>query len=180
MTAAAGFIGLLINKQNEHKQWLRNQRLEVYTALIRQVHASSNALDHFRTNREQVKVSLDDIKDTTNSKLFIVAPHAVTSAARNYLLVLQLAGTEENLLDAEKSAHWSKRMADQYQALEAAIRKDIGTDEKILRSLRTRLRTLIYFFIDPPQRWYYKRYGVSWTTNHATRAIREHQKKQRI
>lgn len=179
IAAVAGLFGLLISKQTEHKQWLRNQRLDVYTSLIRQAHASSNSLDHYRTNKEQLKASLDDITDTTNSKLFIVAPNAVTSAARHYLTVLNIAGRDENILDDEKFAHWSRRRAEEYQALESAIRKDLGTQEKIRTPLRSRMWSVIYVFIDPPQRWYFKRYGVPWTKNHPTRAMRKHQREMR-
>ncbi|MFS0717126.1 hypothetical protein ABC337_13825 [Arthrobacter sp. 1P04PC] len=176
VTAVAGFIGLMISKQTEHKQWLRNRRLEVYTSLIRQVHASSNALDHYHATGEQLTTTLDDIKDLTNSKLFIVAPHSVRSASQQYLAVLQIAGTEENVVDEEKFAHWTRRRSEEYHALEAAIRKDLGTHDKIRPTLRSRMWTVIYFFIDPPQKWYYRRYGVPWTTNHPTRAMRKHRK----
>lgn len=179
ITAVAGLVGLLISKQTEHKQWLRNQRLDVYTSLIRQAHASSNSLDHYRTTKERLKASLDDITDTTNSKLFIVAPHSVTSAARHYLTVLNIAGREENILDDEKFAQWSRRRAEEYQALESAIRKDLGTQEKFRTPLRSWMWSVIYYFVDPLQRWYFKRYGVPWTKNHPTRAMRKHQKEMR-
>lgn len=166
----------MISRQTEHKQWLRNQRLEVYTSLMRQVHASSNALDHYHATGEQSTATLDDIKDLTNSKLFIVAPYSVRSASQQYLVVLQIAGKKENIVDEEEFAHWARRRSEEYHALETAIKKDLGTQDKIRPTLRSRMWTVIYFFIDPTQKWYYRLYGVPWTTNHPTRAMRKHQK----
>ncbi|MDQ0144966.1 hypothetical protein [Pseudarthrobacter niigatensis] len=178
LTAVAGLIGLLISKKTEHQQWLRNQRLEVYSSLLRQAHASSRSLDFYRATKEQLKTPLDDIKDTYNSKLFIVAPYAVRSAAQNYLVVLEVAGQQVNIDDDDKFAHWSRRRSEAYQVLETAIRKDLGTNDKVRIPFRSRVWRVIYSFIDPPQRWYYKRTGVAWVTKHPTRVMRRHQRER--
>lgn len=174
IAAVAGFIGLMLNKKTEHQQWLRNQKVEVYTALLRQAHASSNSLDNYKMRGEQTAKSLEGITDTTNARLLIIAPHSVRQEATLYLTTLNIAGQAQNIEDDELFRKWQASRSRSYSALESAIREDLGTYEKVRKTLRMRYWGVIYFFTDPFQKWYYRRYGVAWVTKHPTRTMRKH------
>lgn len=175
LTAVFGLIGLLISKRNEHQQWLRNQKVEVYTSLLRQAHASSTSLDHYKVTGQQSESSIEGIIDTTNARLLIIAPYSVRQEATAYLSTLATAGQAENIADDDLFRQWQASRSRSYSALETAIRKDLGTHENLRKSLKMYFLSVFYFVTDPFHKWYYRRHGVAWVTKHPTRAMRRHQ-----
>lgn len=176
-TALAGLIGLVWNRRTEHKQWLRNQKVEVYTALLRQAHASSNSLDHYKATGEQkTPDNLDGVADSTNARLMIVAPYSVRHAAQLYMATLETAGQAQHIEDDELFQKWQVSRSRSYNSLETAIRKDLGTHERVRKTLKMRFWSVVYIFADPFHKWYYRRYGMAWVMKHPTRAMRKQMK----
>lgn len=161
-------------KSNEHTQWLRNEKVEIYTNLLRQVHASNRALDHYKATGENLDVDLSDIKDITNARLITVGSRAVRHKANDMLNVMMLAGQSQNIDDSERFETWNRRRGEAVAELEATIRKDLKTEEKVRTPLKVRFWKVIYFFTDPFQKWYFEKYGVAWITKHPTRAMKKH------
>lgn len=173
VTSIFGLVKTSQDKSNENAQWLRNQKIDVYTNLLRQVHASSRSLDHFRATGGSLDQDLSDISDITNARLLLVGSRAVRQEANCALTVIELAGTSDNINDPAKFEAWQRRRGEAYSALEVAIRKDLGTEETIQIPMKSRYWSVVYFFTDPFHKWYFRKYGVAWVTKHPTRAMRK-------
>lgn len=178
LTALAGLIGLLWSKRTEQSQWLRNQKIEVYTTLLRQAHASSNSLDYYKATGKQAPHNLEGVVDLTNARLMIIAPYMVRQEAQLYRSTLETAGQAQYIENDELFQKWQVSRSRSYNSLETAIRKDLGTHEKVRKSLKMRFWSVVYFFTDPFHKWYFRKYGVAWTTKHPTRAMRKHMKQR--
>lgn len=176
VTSVFGLIKNSQDKANEKAQWLRNQKIDVYTNLLRQVHASNRSLEHFRNTGENLDQDLSDIADITNARLLMVGSRAVRQEANTTLTVIHVAGTADNIKDQAKFEAWKQRRGEAYSSLETSIRKELGTEEKIRVSMKSRYWSVVYFFTDPFQKWYYRKHGMAWATKHPTRAMRKQMK----
>jgi hypothetical protein len=171
------WVGSKLGKATEHHQWLRNQKVEVYSSLLRQVHASNLALNHYKTTGQDLNPDLSDIKDISNARLMVVGSRDVRAQSQQMLTVMQIAGQPENINDTEKFDHWSRRRGEAVAALQAAIRSDLRTEDKIRVPLKVRFGKVVYLFADPFQKWYAKKYGVLWTDRHPTREMKKHMRR---
>ncbi|MFJ6536746.1 hypothetical protein ACIQH5_10975 [Paenarthrobacter sp. NPDC091711] len=84
LTALAGaWVGARLTRTTEHKQWLRNQKVEAYTNILRQVNAAIGDLDAAVTKRKTSRGdSLKDITDTSNARLELIAASQVKTNLR--------------------------------------------------------------------------------------------------
>lgn len=161
----SGIFGFVKNSQdrvNEHAQWLRNEKMEAYTALLRQAHTAIREVDAARYELPAPDNKLDDIKDVTNARLTIVGASQVRSNATWHLGNLQQAFQATGLEDYETLQPTLKLSE---ARLEEAIRKDLDVVEREARrhSLRAWFfKHLVDPWRDPLYFRYYRRHGHAW------------------
>lgn len=158
ITSIFGFVKNHQDKVNEHAQWLRNQKIDVYTDVLRQSHISVHEVRAAEHGLKQRKKALKDFTDPTNSRLLVVGSLEVRNRVRHHFFQLERAfeavGTGDGLdwSTVNNTAMW----------LEEAIRKDLDVVEKqaIKHTVRAWLyRYLVYSWRDPLDKRYYRKHG---------------------
>lgn len=146
----------------EHGQWLRNQKIDVYTNLLRQVHVSVRHLHAALRGLPPGDLKLEDITDITNARLLIVGSQQVRSSASWHFSNLRHAyelSTLEDYQEFEPTLQLSEAR------LEEAIREDMDVVEK--QAIRHSLRFWFYKYLIDPWRdafesRYHRRHGHAW------------------
>lgn len=156
------WLGTRWGKTTEHSQWLRNQKIEVYTNLLRQIHASTASLDAYKQGTETDGPNLNDITDTTNARLAIVAPSKIRHLAiwQLHALVRASAAVADTSYDKERQAVDSS-----CGQLETAIRRDLGLIERDPLRVRPRVwffHRIVYPLTDPFYKRYFRKHGHAW------------------
>lgn len=159
-----GFLKITQDRTNEHGQWLRNQKIEAYTNLLRQAHASIRARRAVRAGEAAIPEGLEDIKDVTNARLLIVGSGKVRSAANWHFNNLEQAF---RLTAAEDYDAFEPTLQLSEARLEEAIREDLDTVERQLfkHSLQVWFfKWLVYPWLDPINSRYFRKHGHPWTS----------------
>ncbi|UVJ37991.1 hypothetical protein [Arthrobacter sp. CJ23] len=163
LAVAGSWFGTKLGKTTEHDQWLRNQKIEAYTNVLRQVHASVNSLDARHHNLEPASSQHKDITDTTNARLLIVASDEVTTYlnVNQYSLRRALEAVKTDGYENERSV-----LTQSVARLQESIRKDLGVIEK--QALRHTIRFMFYEYLVYPwqdhfHRRYLEKHGFRWS-----------------
>lgn len=162
ITSIFGFVKHHQDKATEHAQWLRNQKIDVYTNLLRQSHVSLHNIRAAENGLRPQKKALKDITDITNARLMVVGSREVRSRAiihiDNLARAFQAVGTERygQAIEAANTAG---------MYLEESIREDLDVVEKqaVKHTVRAWFyRYLVYPWRDPWERRYHRKNGHAW------------------
>jgi hypothetical protein len=163
VTSIFGLVKSHQDKASEHAQWLRNQKVDVYTNLLRQTHASARASKAAAFDMPTVEHHLEDIADVTNARLMIVGSQEVRSKAEWHFYNLHRAFEATTPKDFETFERSSLKVTE--SRLEEAIREDLDVIEKVARKHSLRAWMLKHT-VDP---WrdrlyvrYYQKHGHAW------------------
>jgi hypothetical protein len=155
------FLGARLGRTTEHRQWLRNQKIEAYTSILRQINVSLRALDAYHLEAKTKSADdLKDITDSTNARLELIASRKVRTA-------LQFLDVDRvRLQEAARSGKYSaerRKFSAALSELHSAMRDDMDVAER--DTFWHRLR--FYFYqglIYPPQdairRWRLRRHSA--------------------
>lgn len=125
-----GLLGAWIADKREHKQWLRNHKVDVYTAYLKQVRLLAIHLDDVMTLRSEAMAPLREANlNVSTTAIRIAAPEKVGSASnrvsravRNMTDASNVGGTAEEMAAYEKARKGFWRELD---ALENLMREDL-------------------------------------------------------
>lgn len=166
---AAGFFALLgswigsrLGKVTEHQQWLRNHKIESYTNLLRQAHASINSLDAHQHDVAPRENRLEGIEDVTNARLAIVGSREVRTWAVVHHDNLRRAF---NAVKSDEYPTMRTNLKVSESRLEEAIRDDLDVIEKQVARQTVRAwlyEHLVYPWRDPLERRFYRKHGYAW------------------
>lgn len=158
------WLGTKWGKTTEHQQWLRNQKIEVYTNLLRQIHASTLSLEAYKQGTQVGEPpNLQDITDTTNARLAIVAPYKIRHLALWQLDAMLKASAAVDDATYEKERQSFESLVGE---LQAAIRRDLGLHERDAWGVRLMIwlsRRVIAPVADPFHKRYHAKHGYAWS-----------------
>lgn len=130
VTAVVGIITFLLTGRREHKQWLRNHKVEVYTEFLKHVRLLAYHLDDAMTLRPEAMAPLREANmNVSTTAIRIAAPEKVGSASnrvsraiRNMTDASNVGGTdeEEAAYEKERKLFWM-----QLNELEDLMRRDL-------------------------------------------------------
>lgn len=123
IAAIAGLLGLGISRKNEHDQWTRNQKLEVYSALIK----AFDELNHTTLDeRGKLKERAFAINEAV-ARLILLAPRKVFLKVVSAQEAVFAKQVEQEAGNAEQE-NASVKLAE----LKAALIKDLHTPDSSL------------------------------------------------
>lgn len=84
------WLGSFLGRTTEHKQWLRNEKVETYSKFLMQTREGDFVIQHFLRGAIEGAKAVESGHFTGNHRLHIVAPKAIREAADHHIALRQV------------------------------------------------------------------------------------------